>query len=81
HEGEFDEARCIILAELDHVTDRQGTWRKEDPERDEFRAQCSTYLDTLRDKGLADFPNLFLTAAFIDRDRSDSTSQKGGASA
>ncbi len=83
HEGAFDRAPEILLAELEHVMERQGQWKKNDPERNRFRQLCEAYLkdlENLGNKRLADFANLFLTAAFIDRDRSDTgETKKGGA--
>ncbi len=78
-DGEFDKAPDIILAELEHVIKQQGQWNKDDPDCKEFRELCRVYLDNLPGKRLADVANLFLTAAFIDRDRSGSSrNEKGG---
>ncbi|NOY80075.1 MAG: type III-B CRISPR-associated protein Cas10/Cmr2 [Kiritimatiellaeota bacterium] len=79
HDGEFDKAPDIILAELEHVMEQQGQWEGDDPEKNKFRKECASYLNNLEDKRLADFANLFLTVAFMDRDRSDAKqNEKGG---
>lgn len=57
-------ARAIIAEELETVFERQGGAN--------LRPKCSAYLKHLEDTGkLQDFANLFLTAAFIERERGE----------
>ena len=87
---EFPEAEPIMLRELTHVMEQQGNWETSDAEcRAGFFDACSAYVAHLREPPgnkkeakarearLADFANLFLTVAFIDRERSDDD-EKGG---
>jgi hypothetical protein len=76
--GEFVpgfEARDIILREFDHVLGQQMKNVKDGKQA--LRAKAVTYLDNLvnaqkeRKHSLADFPGLFLMAAFIERNRED----------
>ena len=72
-----DSLRRILCLELEHVAERQGTWPKDASEKQDFLDRSRAYLDSLDGRQLADFVNLFLTAAFIDRDRRDEN--RGGA--
>lgn len=63
------ELRPVVRAELEHVLCQQGNWSGRQAGRGTFLDACQAYLDNLPESRLADFANLFLTAAFIFRDR------------